>query len=132
MDRLPRAAPGPGSRPSCGSRSSSSPSRAVSFLWALGRQGRQGPPGGAVEHATIFPQHVGRLKEAYFRERRGQLMALASDILNLVSDEESTDSVTDEESARKALESLCSRYGYEESTVRVALAELMKARPATA
>jgi predicted Ser/Thr protein kinase len=86
-------------------------------------------PGVKVEYAVVFPRHFERLKEAYFSDRVKQLREIGDDILRVVANERDHDLAQENvELARRAYDTLRSRYGYEASSVRDALGELLTRR----
>jgi serine protein kinase len=86
-------------------------------------------PGVKVEYAVVFPRHFERLKEAYFSERVKQLREIGDDILRVVANEKDHGLAQENvELARRAYDTLRTRYGYEASSVRDALGELLARR----
>lgn len=109
-------------------------------------------PGEKADYAQLFPRYIERLKEDYFRERRKQLAGIAQEVLKMVAlpapaerggdldssqlPNASTESARVEpseldrelqEQATRALEYL-GTLGYEHSSLRVALGELVRDR----
>jgi serine protein kinase len=86
-------------------------------------------PGIKVDYGEVFPRYLERLKEAYFADRRKQLQEIGEDILRQLAKEQRQSIDPDRiELAKAAYERLCSRYGYEASSVRDALGELLARR----
>lgn len=86
-------------------------------------------PDAQVDYAVIFPQHLDRVKEAFFGERSKQVREIAVDILKLLANEEGhglNDERTDR--AKAAFENLRTRFGYESPSARDALGELLRHR----
>jgi predicted Ser/Thr protein kinase len=83
-------------------------------------------PGTQVDYARAFPRHIERIKDSYFRERRKQIAIIARDVLSVL-DEESLEEERQQQ-AENTLQSMKSRFGYEDSSIRVALGELMRER----
>jgi serine protein kinase len=81
-------------------------------------------PGTAVDYARLFPRYIEKLSESYYQERGKQVASIAGDVLAILRDE---DGLTAEQrsQARQTLQALESRFGYEPSSARVALAELL-------
>ncbi len=86
-------------------------------------------PGAKVNYGMIFSRQLGRLKEAYFSERKKQLREIGHDILKLLAKEEDHGLEAERTAlARGAYARMCERYGYEASSVRDALGELLAER----
>ncbi|HEY6876575.1 MAG TPA: serine protein kinase PrkA, partial [Polyangiales bacterium] len=86
-------------------------------------------PGTKVEYGEVFPRHLERLKEAYFADRRKQLLEIGEDILRMLAKEEAkTISPDRSDLAHRAYERLCERYGYQADSTRDALGELLARR----
>jgi serine protein kinase len=86
-------------------------------------------PGEKVEYGRVFPRHLERLKEAYFSDRKKQLLEIGEDLLRLTADEPDTGLAQERQQlARAALQRLYERYGYEKASVRDALGELLSRR----
>lgn len=88
-------------------------------------------PGERVDYNRAFPRYIERLKEAYFRERRKVVSAIAADVLVLLEDGGGLDGERSTR-ARATLESMKGRFGYEDASVRIALGELVRERYAGA
>lgn len=84
-------------------------------------------PGETMDYARIFPRYIERLREAHYRDRRKQVAAIAQDVLAVLHEEDGLDP---DRKARAAetLEELKRRYGYEDASARVAIAELLADR----
>jgi predicted Ser/Thr protein kinase len=86
-------------------------------------------PGEKVDYGKVFPRHLERLKEAYFADRKKQLLEIAQDILRLLANEQDPGVAQERmDLARGAYERLCSQYGYQATSVRDALGELLARR----
>jgi serine protein kinase len=86
-------------------------------------------PGTKVEYGEVFPRHLERLKEAYFADRRKQLLEIGEDIMLTIAKEDRKSISPDRtDLAHRAFERLCSRYGYQADSVRDALGELLARR----
>jgi predicted Ser/Thr protein kinase len=86
-------------------------------------------PGEAVPYTRLFPQHVQRLREAFFQDRRKQVVACTRELLTLLSGEAAGS--LDAEGRRRAegtFASLRERFGYCEHCARDAAAALLKER----
>lgn len=87
-------------------------------------------PGEKVDYARLFPRYLQRVKESYFAERRGQVAAIANDVLRLLRD----DSTLDAERtavAQKSVDMLTTRFGYCKRCASDALSELLNSRYAS-
>ncbi|MFW6050538.1 MAG: serine protein kinase PrkA [Myxococcota bacterium] len=84
-------------------------------------------PGESMDYARIFPRYIERLRESYYRDRRAQVAAIARDVLSLLDEQEDLDHER-EARARGTLDALKHRYGYEDSSAWIALAELLRDR----
>lgn len=90
-------------------------------------------PGEAVPYTRLFPQHVQRLREAFFQDRRKQVVAITRELVTLLSGEEFGSLDADgRRRAEATLASLRERYGYCEHCARDAAAALLKERFADA
>ena len=85
-------------------------------------------PGEAVPYTRLFPQHVQRLRESFFHDRRKQIVACARDLLALLSGEGQGLDADARRRAEATLASLRERYGYCEHCARDAIAALLKER----
>jgi predicted Ser/Thr protein kinase len=86
-------------------------------------------PGDKVHYGDVFPRHLERLKEAYFADRRKHLQEIGEDILRLLAHEKEHGLGHERmDLARRSYERLCSRYAYNEDSVRDALGELLARR----
>lgn len=65
-----------------------------------------------VEAANVFPQHLRRMREVIFSEKRGEVGKIARDIVILVRDEGSGLDADRRQQASEAVERLIGRYGY--------------------
>ncbi|MEZ4253195.1 MAG: serine protein kinase PrkA [Polyangiales bacterium] len=81
-------------------------------------------PDTKVDYQRLFPEYLERLEEAYFAEHRRQIAEILRDALALLAGEE-VDAPTE---AFATIERMKERYGYEESSLKVALGELESAR----
>ena len=74
--------------------------------WALDH------PGQKVDPATVFPQHLRRMREAIFADRRESVAHLAKSIVLLVRDEGVGLDQQHRRDAEGAIDRLVSRFGY--------------------
>jgi predicted Ser/Thr protein kinase len=81
-------------------------------------------PDEKVDYQMLFPEYLERLEEAYFAEHRKQIGAVLRDVLDVLSGEEPVDPMAAESTIARMKE----RYGYEESSLKVALGELESER----
>ena len=65
-----------------------------------------------VEAVNVFPQHLRRMREVIFSEKRGEVGKIARDIVILVRDEGSGLDAGRRQQASEAIERLIGRYGY--------------------
>ena len=90
-------------------------------------------PGEGVPYTRLFPQHVQRLREAFFQDRRKQVVAITRELVTLLSGEEFGSLDADgRRRAEATLASLRERFGYCEHCARDAAAALLKERFADA
>jgi len=90
-------------------------------------------PGEAVPYTRLFPQHVQRLREAFFQDRRKQVVAITRELVTLLSGEEFGSLDADgRRRAEATLASLRERFGYCAHCARDAAAALLKERFADA
>ncbi|MCA9602370.1 MAG: serine protein kinase PrkA, partial [Myxococcales bacterium] len=83
-------------------------------------------PGTRPDPAKLFPRHLERLREAYYEEKRDQVATILRDVLSLVDDAPVPEARA--ERARATLERFRTTFGYETSSVKVTLGELVKQR----
>ncbi len=69
-------------------------------------------PGQKVEAATVFPQHLRRLRDAIFSDKRTEVAKIARDIVILVRDEGSGLDMHRSRQARGTLDRLAERFKY--------------------
>jgi serine protein kinase len=74
--------------------------------WALDH------PGQKIDGATVFPQHLRRMREAIFAEKREAVAALARDIVVLVRDEGTGLDAERKRDAEATMERMIGRFGY--------------------
>lgn len=84
-------------------------------------------PDQPVVYAEVFPRLIQQLEAAYFREHQKQLSAIAHDILHVLDGSDGL-SLERKRAAEAAYQRFCSQFGYEKTSVRVALGELVSAR----
>lgn len=83
-------------------------------------------PGASVDNSRVFPDYLERLREAYYGERRKQLRVIAEDVLALATEAPVPDDRRQAaEDARARLER---DFGYQASSLRVALDALLRGR----
>lgn len=85
-------------------------------------------PGEKIDYLVLFPRYLQRLKEAFFAERRRQIVAITRDLVVLISDEGT--GLSDERRARasETLSRLKERYGYCDACACDAATALLKER----
>lgn len=69
-------------------------------------------PGQKVDAANVFPQHLRRMREAIFADKRPEIAALARDIVILVREEGTGLDAERRRRAEAAIERMTSRFGY--------------------
>ena len=69
-------------------------------------------PGQKVDAANVFPQHLRRMREAIFADKRPEIAALARDVVILVREEGTGLDAERRKRAVTAIERLTSRFGY--------------------
>jgi hypothetical protein len=74
--------------------------------WALDH------PGQKVEPPVVFPQHIRRMREAIFADRRPAVARLARDLVVLVRDEGVGLDAERRAAAESTIERLAHRFGY--------------------
>lgn len=85
-------------------------------------------PGAKVDYAVLFPRYLQKLKEAFFADRRKQIVAIARDLVVLIAEEGSGLGAEQRARAAETLTNLKARYGYCDACARDAVAALLKER----
>jgi len=85
-------------------------------------------PGAKLDVEDIFANEIGRLRDAFFANKRRLVARIARDLLVLLDDGESALAADAKRDARQTLEQLKSRYGYCEHCARDAVSALIKDR----
>ncbi|MCC7535575.1 MAG: serine protein kinase PrkA [Deltaproteobacteria bacterium] len=85
-------------------------------------------PGEPIDYGRLFPRELDRLKERYFADRRKTIAAIARDIVALVRGEPGALDDERRERARRTLEQLAKRYGYDDVSAADAIAVLLADR----
>jgi predicted Ser/Thr protein kinase len=85
-------------------------------------------PGTKVDYVGLFPRYLQKLKEAFFAERRKQVVALARHLVVLIADEGGGLDAEQRAHAEATLVALKDRFGYCDSCARDAAAALLKER----
>lgn len=81
-------------------------------------------PGVPVEYAQIFPRHIDQLRDTYFAGHKPQLGMIARDMLTLLDGGKGLDSER-EDRARATKERLVTDHGYDDTSLREAIGELI-------
>src|SRR5262249_53431890 len=84
-------------------------------------------PGQPVDHARLFPRHLAKMKEAYFGENMKHLAVIVKDALALLRSGK-VDDVQRQKRAETTLATLKSQFGYEDTSLGDALAEIARER----
>jgi predicted Ser/Thr protein kinase len=85
-------------------------------------------PDAPIDHARIFAPQLRRIREAVFAERRTAIARLSRDIVMLLRQEGSGLDEARRTAARRAVDELKKRFGYEESSAADAAAVLVSER----
>ena len=88
-------------------------------------------PGEEVVFTTVFPRHLSKLREASYEKLNKELGTIARDVLDVISgDERVTARMGEarEKQARATLAALYDEHGYEESSAKDAIGELLDKR----
>jgi predicted Ser/Thr protein kinase len=80
------------------------------------------------DYAQIFPDHFKKIRDAYFEERKKSVQGGVSDLLRLVTGNESVLAPEALKRARTTLENLIARYGYNDASARDAVQLLVRSR----
>jgi serine protein kinase len=80
-----------------------------------------------VDYEALFPHYIERLRQAYFDERRGQIGEIGRAMMAILDEDDGLESDL-REAAQQALQVLIGVYGYQRSSVKVALGALIDAR----
>ncbi len=89
--------------------------------WAIDHPDRD------VDYEALFPHYIERLRRAYFDERRTHVGEIGRAIVALLDEDDGLEDAQ-REAAQQALQVLIGVYGYERSSVKVALGALIDAR----
>ena len=85
-------------------------------------------PGDPVNNSVVFAQHLRRIREAVFTERRSAVARLCRDIAILLRESGVGLDAAERAAATRALGELQTRFGYEESSAADAAAALVRER----
>jgi serine protein kinase len=80
------------------------------------------------DYGQIFPDYFKRIREAYFEERKKTVHSGVSELLRLVTGNESVLSADARKRARTTLDNLMERFGYNDASARDAVALLARNR----
>ena len=80
-----------------------------------------------VDYVHLFPRLIEKLEESYFQSHRKQIKTIARDMLRRFDPDEVLDKEA-EQAAQTTYEQLCSQYGYQEASVRIAIGALLAER----
>ncbi len=89
--------------------------------WAIDHPDRD------VDYQSLFPHYIERLRQAYFDERRGQVGEIGRAMMAILDEDDGLEADL-REAAQQALQVLIGVYGYQRSSVKVALGALIDAR----
>ncbi|MGD8316126.1 MAG: serine protein kinase PrkA [Myxococcales bacterium] len=84
-------------------------------------------PDQEVDYEALFPHYIERLRQAYFHERRVQIGEIGRAMVAILDEDDGLEAEL-RESANQALQVLIGVYGYQRSSVKVALGALIDAR----
>ncbi|MEZ4393544.1 MAG: serine protein kinase PrkA [Polyangiales bacterium] len=90
--------------------------------WAIDHSGEP------VPYASLFPQHLQAIRDAFFQDRRRQVAGIARDVIARITDEGVGLEADALARAEEVLAALKSQRGYEDRSARDALASLLKER----
>jgi len=90
--------------------------------WALDH------PGAKVAAVTVFPQHIRRMREAIFGEKRREVALLARDVVLLVREEGAGLDETRRKNARETVDRMIARWTYCDSCAADAMSMLVRRR----
>jgi hypothetical protein len=79
-------------------------------------------------NSRVFADHIRRMRNAVFEERRGALAKLSRDLVILLREDGQGLSDVQSKGARVLLEGLCERFGYNEDSAGDAAASLLGTR----
>lgn len=85
-------------------------------------------PGESLDYRRVFPQLFTSLKRSFYDERRRQIRKVQQQILRYFNQEESTLSSQELAMVKRTVETLKERFGYNEESIREALAFLLAKR----
>ena len=85
-------------------------------------------PGAKVDYITLFPRYIERLKEAFFADRRKQVVGIARDLVVLITEEATGLEPDRHRQASETLKKLKERYGYCDHCARDGAAALLRER----
>jgi predicted Ser/Thr protein kinase len=85
-------------------------------------------PGQKIEPGVVFPQHVRKIRGAFFQERKQIVAVLARDIVRLSRDGEAALDAPRREKVKAALAQMKARFGYDENMARDAASALVRWR----
>ena len=88
-------------------------------------------PGEKPDYACIFPRHLGRLRDAYFEQRRKTIRKTAEDLIVRLNEGPKGMEGEARERAEDTLRAMTQRFGYCEGCAREAVSLLLKNRLAT-
>jgi hypothetical protein len=77
---------------------------------------------------VLFPRYLQRLKEAFFQDRRKQIVGIAQDLVVLIAEEATGLDTQRKTQAQDTLQKMKERYGYCDHCARDAAAALLKER----
>lgn len=84
-------------------------------------------PEADVDYEKLFPRYIEQLRQAYYDERRDQIGEIGRAVVSHLEEDDSLE-VELRERAQQALNALINLFGYEKSSVKVALGALVTAR----
>ena len=85
-------------------------------------------PTGELEWSRIFPDHFKRLRDHFFEERKKLLRRNVENTLKFLSGEQSSLMAREQVAVRQMLDTMCQRYGYNDSSARDAIVFLIRKR----
>ncbi len=84
-------------------------------------------PDERVNYERLFPKQINRLREAYFEDHRGEVGRIGRAVVALIDEDEGL-KPDERELAQQALRALTTKFGYEESSAKIAVGAVIAAR----
>jgi predicted Ser/Thr protein kinase len=85
-------------------------------------------PGAKIDYVQLFPRYLQKLKDAFFLDRRMQIVSIAEDMVVLIAEDGLGLDAQQKQRARETLDKLKQNHGYCDNCARDAAAALLKER----